>query len=87
MAGLPGAVHYALASSERRTQKVLSGLATQTTQHPPHTPPALAAGGCAVAKVLETLGCGGGGGAHRGRRPSRVDPEGESGRGGGSAAD
>lgn len=38
MAGLPGAVHYALASSERRTQKVLSGLATQTTQHPPHPP-------------------------------------------------
>lgn len=35
MAGLPGAVHYALASSERRTQKVLSGLATQTTQRPP----------------------------------------------------
>lgn len=34
MAGLPGAVHYALASSLRRTQKVLSGLATQTTLRP-----------------------------------------------------
>lgn len=50
MAGLPGAVHYALASSLRRTQKVLSGLATQTTQRPPS--PALTARGCAAANAL-----------------------------------
>lgn len=34
MAGLPGAVHYALAFSLCRTQKVLSGLKTQTTPDP-----------------------------------------------------
>lgn len=71
MAGLPGAVHYALASSLRRTQKVLSGLAKQTTLRTPPHPPALAAGGCATANVLETPGWG----EHRGRRPSRLDPE------------
>lgn len=74
MAGLPGAVHYALASSLRRTQKVLSGLATQPLP-PTHTPIALAAaGGRAAANALETQGRGAGG---RGRRQSRVGLEGE----------
>lgn len=84
MAGLPGAVHYALASSERRTQKVLSGLATQTTQRPP---PRTRDRGLCDGQSAGDPGMRGWGGAHRERRPSRVDPEGESGRGGGSAPD
>ena len=82
MAGLPGAVHYALASSLRRTQKVLSGLAKQTTLRTPPPRPALAAGGCATANVLETPGWGGASRA----KAEQIGPGGGRGEGG-SAAD
>lgn len=56
MAGLPGAVHYALAFFLRRTQKVLSGLATQTTLRPPSP----SRPGCVPANALGSQGWGGG---------------------------
>lgn len=57
MAGLPGAVHYAFASSLCRTQKVLSGLGTQNTLRPPT--PLIRGWGLPAANRLETQGWGG----------------------------
>lgn len=74
MAGLPGAVHYALASSRRRTQKVLSGLATQTTQHPHPR-----ASGWGLCGVMLRLWDAGWGRACRGRRPGPSGPGGNRG--------
>lgn len=56
MAGLPGAVHYAFASSLCRTQKVLSGLGTQNTLRPPT--PLIRGWGLPAANRLETQGWG-----------------------------
>lgn len=75
MAGLPGAVHYALASSERRTQKVLSGLATQTTQHPPTHPPHSRLGAVRWPKCWRLWDAGVGGRASR----AKAEPSGPGG--------